>query len=250
MSRGNFDKVITVFSPEGNLYQVEYAFNAVKASGVTTIAVCGRDSACVITQKKVPDKLMKASSLTSMFKLNESIGCCSTGRVPDGRAVMNEARQTAFEYEYVNGVPIPIATLAKRVADEAQVYTQNAGVRAMGVSLIMIGMDRDDSAGAYIPRVFKTDPAGYFVGYFATSAGLKEVEANAQLEKKQRNAAFNTLSETEVKETCLATLQRVLGESLKATDVELACVSASKPKFHMVSDAEVEQMLTSLAERD
>ena len=250
MSRGNFDKVITVFSPEGSLYQVEYAFNAIKAAGVTTIAVCGKDSACIITQKKVPDKLMKASTLTSMYRLNDRIGCCTTGRVADGRCVVNDARQEAFEYEYNQGVPITIATLAKRIADQAQVFTQNAFVRAMGTSLILVGMDTDDDTGAALPKVYKTDPAGHFVGYFATASGLKEVEAVAQLEKRQRTGAFNLMSSTDVKECCLATLQHVLGESLKASDVELVCVSAENPKFHAVPDSEIEQMLTSLAERD
>jgi len=248
-SRGNFDKVITVFSPEGSLYQVEYAFNAVKASGVTTVAVCGKDSAAVITQHKVPDKLMKPESLTSMFLLNKEIGTCITGRMPDGRHVVNQARQEAFDYEYDYGVNIPVATLAKRIADKAQVYTQEAGGRAMGVTLTLVGIDRADD-GTLRPRVFKCDPAGHFVGYFATATGQKEVDATAQLEKRQKLKPFDQLNATETIETCLAVLQQVLGESLKAKDVEVATVSVQQPAFTVVPDAEIESMLTALAERD
>jgi 20S proteasome subunit alpha 1 len=249
MSRGNFDKVITVFSPEGGLYQVEYAFNAVKAGGVTSVAICGKDSACVVTQRKVPDKLMKGSSLTNMYLLNKHIGACVTGRVPDGRSVINEARQDAFDYEYDYGVSIPIGTLAKRVADRAQVFTQEAGTRAMGVTVTLVGIDREDS-GALRPRVYKCDPAGHFVGYFATASGQKEVDATAQLEKRQKQKPFDELTAAETIECCLAVLQQVLGESLKAKDVEVAAVSVERPIFTVLPDAQIEAVLTSLAERD
>lgn len=251
MSRELSSRVITIFSSSGSLTQVEYCFNAIKACGLTSIAICGKDSACVITQKKVPDKLMKPETITTLYSLNESIGCCVTGRMPDGRRIVNSARQEAFEYEYDRGVAISVATLAKRIADEAQVYTQNCFIRAMGVATTIIGMDRDDETGKLLPKVYKTDPAGHFVGYFATSSGAKEVEAVQQLEKVMRgDKKFSDMTEREVKECCLATLSHVLNEALKASDVEMACVSVDKPKFHRVGDSEIEGLLTAMAERD
>lgn len=250
MSRGNFDKMITVFSPEGGLYQVEYAFKAVKASNVTTVAVCGKDAAFVVTQRKVPDKLVKPESLTNMYDIDGKVGICVTGRQPDGKSVISTAREMASEYKADNQDYIPVGLLAKRLAGNAQVYTQSAGYRAMGVALIVAGMDRDDATGAWSPKIYKVDPAGHFVGYFATASGAKDIEAVSHLEKKQKAKAFNTMDDTEAAQTALQVLQQASGSSLKAKDVQMAAVTADKKDFHMVPDADVEAWLTQIAERD
>lgn len=84
MSRSSYDRYLTVFSPEGRLYQVEYAFKAISGSGHTSLAVRGEDSSVVITQKKVPDKLLDPDSISHIFNITPSIGCVMTGRIGAG----------------------------------------------------------------------------------------------------------------------------------------------------------------------
>mmetsp|Transcript_4613 Transcript_4613/g.6204 ORF Transcript_4613/g.6204 Transcript_4613/m.6204 type:complete len:118 (-) Transcript_4613:9-362(-) len=115
MSRGSgagYDRHITIFSPEGRLYQVEYAFKAVKASGLTSIGVRGKDCVCVVTQKKVPDKLIDPKSVTHLFKITKFIGMLVTGMMPDAKSLVTKARSTAADFRHNYGYEIPMDYLA------------------------------------------------------------------------------------------------------------------------------------------
>lgn len=109
--------------------RAEYTFKAVKTTGLTSIALRGDDAVVFITQKRVQDKLIDASSVTHLFKLTENIGCVMTGLLPDAKALVQHARQAAAEFEYNNGYPIPPAYLAKKVADGACHRTRSPPAR-------------------------------------------------------------------------------------------------------------------------
>jgi len=225
------------------LFQVEYAFKAVKTSGLTSIGVRGSDSVCVVTQKKVQDKLVDPESVTNLFKITPFIGCLVTGITSDARSIVQKARQEAAEFKFNYGYEIPVDYLAKRMADESQVYTQHAYMRPMGVICMLIGVD--DEHG---PLLYKGDPAGYYAGYKATSAGVKEQEATNLLEKKMKNDP--QLSYTDTVQTAIGTLQSVLGEDFKASDIEVGVVRVEATKFVKLPVSEIEAHLTAIAERD
>mmetsp|Transcript_37274 Transcript_37274/g.94532 ORF Transcript_37274/g.94532 Transcript_37274/m.94532 type:complete len:282 (+) Transcript_37274:113-958(+) len=222
MARGSsagYDRHITIFSPEGRLYQVEYAFKAIKTSGLTSVGVRGTDSCVVLTQRKVPDKLHDATSITNMHHITDTVGLVMTGMVADARYAVQRLRNEAAEFKYNYGYDIPVSYLAKRAADIAQIYTQHASMRPLGIAMIMIGID--DEGENKLPQLFRCDPAGYYVGYKATSAGQKEQEANNWLEKRYKTDANPALSYDDTVQLALACLQNVLGSDLKADDVEV-----------------------------
>jgi len=257
MSRSSYDRYLTVFSPEGRLYQVEYAFKAISGSGHTAIAVRGKDTSVVITQKKIPDKLLDASTVTHLFSITPSIGCVVTGLLADARAQVSRARQEAAEHRYKFGYEITPDALAKRLANINQVYTQRAAMRPLGIAMIIIGYDPERG-----PQIFKLDPAGYFVGFLATAAGQKQQESMNVLEKKWKKLAGNddpaefgaTLSKDQVIELAIETISTVHSTDYKAGEVEVGWVSLSDDKsrgqWHIMSDQEVEKHLVAYGEKD
>lgn len=246
MSRGSsagYDRHITIFSPEGRLWQVEYGFKAVRSEKVTSLGVRGKDSVVLVTQKKVPDKLLEADSVTHMFPVTEQIGCVVTGMIADAKSRVRQSRAMAAEFKYQNGYNVPLPYLSQKVADRAQLLTQHAFMRALGVVIIFAAVDP-----VHGPQLFRVDPAGHFTGFKACSAGAKEQEANNALEKCIK--ANDEMTFTETIETAITTLQTVVGSDLKPQDLEVAVVTKDDPVFRTLTVAEIDAHLTAISGRD
>ncbi|GAW09640.1 20s proteasome subunit [Lentinula edodes] len=263
MSRTSYDRYLTVFSPEGRLYQVEYAFKAISGSGHTSVAVRGKDTSVVITQRKVPDKLLDASTVTHLFSITPTIGCVMTGLIADARQQIARARSEAADHRHKYGYEMSPDQLARRIANINQVYTQRAGMRPFGIAMILIGIDAE-----YGPQCFKLDPAGYFVGYHATAAGQKQQEAMNHLEKKWKKldngrgaddpiAAGQKLSRAEVIEMAIEAMSTVHGVDYKPSEIEIGIVSTSPEEdvktqgsWRTMDESEIEKHLLAYAEKD
>jgi len=171
-----YDRAITVFSPDGRLFQVEYAREAVKR-GTTTVGVKYGTGTVLIVDKRVTSRLIEPGSIEKIFEIDNHIGCATSGLVADARALIDKARVDAQINEITYNEKIQVKTLVKRICDFKQTYTQYGGVRPFGTALLIAGVD--DSG----PRLFATDPSGALMEYKASSEGAGRSGAMEYFEK-------------------------------------------------------------------
>lgn len=236
-----FDRHITIFSPEGRLFQVEYAFKAINAANINAMGVTGKDCAVLIQQKKVPDKLLDPATVSYMFSITPKIGMLATGSIADARNQALRARAEAAEFRYKNGYEMPVDALAKRMANLAQIYTQRAYMRPLGVALTFCAVD--DEFG---PMLFKTDPAGYYVGARANATGPKQQELITALEKKYKKDVKGDWQQ--IVEFAIVTLSNVLNTEFRKNDIEIGV--ALNDRFFTLSSDEIDERLVAIAEQD
>lgn len=200
----------------------------------------------VISQKKVPDKLLDPESVTYVYQISPGIGAVVTGQSPDANAQVDRARVEAVQFRYNNGYEMPCDVLAKRLANINQVYTQRAYMRPLGVATTLISVD--DEVG---PQLYKCDPAGYYVGYKATSTGPKQQEAMNYLDKKLKNKEYAPGDWKEVVELGITALSSVLAVDFRKNDLEIGVVGIDgSTKFRKLTSEEVDDRLVSIAEQD
>jgi proteasome alpha subunit len=159
-----YDRAITVFSPDGRLYQVEYAREAVKR-GTTAVGIKCTDGVVLIVDKRVATRLLEPSSIEKIFKIDEHIGVASSGLVGDARALVDRARIECQINRVSYSEAIDVETLSKKLCDHMQTYTMFGGARPYGTALLIAGIS-DGTA-----RLFETDPSGTLLEYKATGIG-------------------------------------------------------------------------------
>lgn len=243
MAGKNYDRHITIFSPEGSLYQVEYAIKAVSNCGILGIGLRGKDTVAMVSQRKVPDKLLDKGYITNMYQITPKIGCLALGMVPDCKRAVMDLRQKAAKFLSKNGYPIPVHVLAQKAGKEAQLWTQHAGKRAMAVTMQLCAID--DEKGA---QLYKIDPSGHYFGFKAWATGHKEQEANNMLEKvvKKSDGAGE---HKDTIQRAIEALSNTIGQDLKAADIEVGIITEGQD-FRMLKDSEVEDHLTAIHEQD
>jgi len=171
-----YDRGITIFSPDGRLYQVEYAREAVKR-GTASIGVRTSDGVVLAVDKRIRSSLMERSSVEKIHKADDHIGIASAGHVADARQLIDIARRQAQVNRLRYGEPVGVETLTKEITDYIQQYTQVGGARPFGVALIIAGIANGE------PRLYETDPSGTPYEWKALAVGADRGDIRDYLEE-------------------------------------------------------------------
>ena len=174
-----YDRAITVFSPDGRLYQVEYAIETVRR-GTIAVGVKCKDGIVIAVEEK-PRKLQISETAQKIFQIDDHVGVAAAGYIPDARSQVDNARFFSQSNKMIYDEPVDVETIAKHLADQCQQYTQYAGVRPYGVALILGGVVNK------APQLYLTDPSGTYISYDAIAIGANSDQVTDFLEKTYKN---------------------------------------------------------------
>ncbi|MGV8107468.1 MAG: archaeal proteasome endopeptidase complex subunit alpha, partial [Nitrososphaerota archaeon] len=171
---GGYDRAITLFSPDGRLYQVEYATETVRR-GTLAIGVKSKDGVILAVEERA--RKLQVSDTKKIFQIDDHIGVAAAGYIPDARTQVDQARFFAQSNRLKYDEPVDVEGVAKNLADMAQQFTQYAGVRPYAVALILAGVDKNGAS------LYQTDPSGTYIGYDAVAIGNDSDQVIQFLEK-------------------------------------------------------------------
>lgn len=229
----DYDEAITIFSPEGRLYQVEYALELVKR-GAPIVGVSSPEGA-VLAANETPESSLEDPNLSrKIFQIDDHIGAAIAGLSSDARVLIDQARLISQRNRLIYDEPIDIELITTRIGDLAQVYTQYAGARPFGVSIIIAGVDKTG------PRVFTNDPTGSSRGYLATAVGRKSEEANKLLMERYRER----LQLDEAIGLAVEAVKTASEGGVTPDVVKVAIIPAKTRTFRRLTLREVEKHLT------
>lgn len=179
MDKDHYDQAATVFSPDGRVYQVEYAREAIKRGGLALGMVFDKGVLFTI-DKSIFSPLIEEDNLEKFFKITPGVGAAASGLIADARVLIDILREKAQEESRRYGETPDIRNLVMWISKIYEIYTRYEGVRPFGTALIIGGKD---PTGYHL---YETDPSGVFQERKATAIGKGSQKAVEILEKRYK----------------------------------------------------------------
>ncbi|KAF8079165.1 proteasome subunit alpha type 5 [Lyophyllum atratum] len=240
LTRSEYDRGVNTFSPEGRLFQVEYAIEAIKL-GSTTVGIRTPEGVVLAVEKRVQSPLLEASSIEKIMEIDAHLGCAMSGLTADARTMIDHARVTAQNHAFTYDERIKVESVTQAVCDLAlrfgeSVHDEEAMMsRPFGVALLIAGIDELG------PQLYHTDPSGTFVRYDAKAIGSGSEAAQSELQDKWHKQM--TLKEAQI--LTLRVLKQVMEEKLDQHNVQLAQVTSPKG-FEILDETRLKEVIEAM----
>jgi proteasome alpha subunit len=227
-----YDRGITIFSPDGRLYQVEYAREAVKR-GTASVGVRTEDGVVIAADRHARSPLIERDSIEKIHEIDSHVGVASAGHVADARQLIDVARRQSQVNRLRYDEPASVESLTKEITDYIQQYTQTGGARPFGVALLVAGIEDGE------PRLFETDPSGTPYEWQAVAIGGSREDIQSFLEDEY---AEGMDLEGGI-ELALRALASVNEEGLDATGVDIATIDVESEQFEKLAEDDIAERL-------
>ncbi|ORX76464.1 N-terminal nucleophile aminohydrolase [Anaeromyces robustus] len=240
LTRSEYDRGVNTFSPEGRLFQVEYAIEAIKM-GSTAIGIQTSEGVILAVEKRITSTLLEPSSIEKILEIDSHIGCAMSGLNADARTMIDHARVQAQNHTFVYDEPIKVESITQAVCDLALRFGEGAQgeesimSRPFGVALLIAGCDENG------PQLFHADPSGTFTKYQAKAIGSGSEGAQTELQENYHKSL--TLKEAEV--LSLKVLKQVMEEKVNSVNVQLCSVTPEKG-YRLYTEEEVNEIISAI----
>ena len=236
-------------SPEGRLYQVEYAMEAISHAGAA-IGILAKDGIVLAAEKLVTSKLLDPGKQSEkLYLVDDHVACVVSGITADANILVNNARVAAQRHMYAYNEPMPLEQLVRRICDTKQGYTQYGGLRPFGVSLLYAGYDEHFGF-----QLYQSDPSGNYGGWKATAIGNNNSNANSKLKQLYKYDDAEWVAQFDLKQALEMAVQ-VLSKSMDSTNLtseklEFATVTRDEKtqevNFKVLTKQEVDDLIKSV----
>lgn len=234
-----YDSRTTTFSPEGRLYQVEYALKAISFAG-TVVGVLAKDGVVLVAEKQTVNKLLEHdTACEKLYVVDDSMICAVAGMTSDANVLIEYVSQSVQRYLRTYNTQIPCEQLVKQVCDVKQGYTQHGGLRPFGVSLMYAGWDKHKQF-----QLFYSDPSGNYSGWMAKCMGSNDTSAQNLLNQDYKEGC----SIAEATELAVKVLSKKMDSAMLTSDkIEISVLympeGATKPEHRVLTLAEVDEQI-------
>lgn len=226
-----YDRTIAVFSPDGRLFQVEYAKEAVK-KGTTSVGLVFRDGVILGTVKQIV-KLIVPGTIEKLFKVDDHIGAVAAGLLADARVLVNQLMVKAQVNRITYGEAMDIWSLAKVLGDRMQLSTLYAGLRPFGVAFLVGGVDPTG------PHLVEADPSGMLYEWNAYAIGRGAQIANKIFRDKHKE----NMDEKSALKLVINTIKKAEKVSDLAKSLELAIIRQKEKKLEALTEDKIRKLL-------